>query len=194
MSKKAKKRGHDLGRPRPGGAGDVLAGTVPVATFAAFGDVQDALARLADEGFPIDGATVVGTDLRLVEQVSGRMTVWRAAGYGTVAGAWLGALIAAFAAIFTGTSFGAVLSMLFGGIMLGALFGAVFGLVAYRFAGPRDGITGNVSLVASRYELRADPESADRLRALLAPDGPVPAPDLPVPAPPTTADQLLSRP
>ena len=122
------------------------------------------------------------------------MTVWRAAGYGTVGGAWLGALIAAFAAIFTGTSFGAVLSMLFGGIMLGALFGAVFGLVAYRFAGPRDGITGNVSLVASRYELRADAESADRLRALLTAGEPAPAPDPPVPAPPTTADQLLSRP
>jgi Heat induced stress protein YflT domain len=183
MGKKAKKRaGQDLGRPRRGG--DVLAGTVPVATFAALGEVQDALARLADGGFPIDRATVVGTDLRLVERVAGRMTSPRAAGYGTVAGTWLGALIAAFAAIFTGTSFGAVLSMLFGGIMFGALFGAVFGLVAYRFAGPRDGITTNLSLVASCYELRADASSVDRLRALLATAGAAPA----------TADDLLTRP
>ena len=101
-----------------------------------------------------------------------------------MAGAWLGALIAAFAAIFTGTSFGAVLSMLFGGIMLGALFGAVFGLVAYRFAGPRDGITANVSLVASTYELRADASAADRLRAALAQGDPPAA---------ATADDLLAR-
>jgi hypothetical protein len=176
-----KKRAPDLGRPQRGD--DVLAGTVPVATFAALGDVQDALASLADAGLPIERATVVGSDLRLVEKVAGRMTSLRAAGYGTVAGAWLGALIAAFAAIFTGTSFGAVLSMLFGGIMLGGLFGAVFGLVAYRFAGPRDGITANVSLVASRYELRADASSADRLRAALALQDP----------PPATADDLLAR-
>jgi hypothetical protein len=116
-------------RPRRGSARDALAGTVPVATFAALGDVEDALSRLADEEFPIDSTTIVGTDLRFVEKVQGRMTTARVAGYGAVTGAWLGALVASFAAIFTADSVGRVLSMLFGGIMLGALFGAVFGAV-----------------------------------------------------------------
>jgi hypothetical protein len=199
MGKKSKKEpaaaARQPERPRPESARDVLAGTVAVATFATLGDVQDALSRLADEDFPIDRTTIVGTDLRFVEKVEGRMTSPRAAGYGTVTGAWFGALIAAFAAIFTAGSVAAVLSMLFGGIMLGALFGAVFGLVAYRFAGPRDGITGNVTLVAVRYELRTDADSADRLRSLLRRDRPagMQLVDGPSAVRSTTADDLLTR-
>lgn len=184
MGKKRKSTARTIERPRSGSGRDVLAGTVPVATFATLADVQDALAHLADD-VPIDRTTIVGTDLRLVELVEGRMSRARAAGYGTGSGAWLGALVAAFAAIFSAHSFAAVMSMLFGGIMLGAAFGAVFGLVAYAFAGPRDGITGNLSLVASRYELRATADRAGRLRELLSGDLPVPDP--------ASADELLTR-
>jgi hypothetical protein len=183
-------------RPTRGGTRDALAGTVPVATFATLADVEDVLSRVTGAGFPIDRTTIVGTDLRFVEKVQGRMSTARAAGYGTVTGAWLGALVASFAAIFTAHSVGAVLSMLFGGIMLGALFGAVFGVVAYRFAGPRTGITGNVTLVASRYELRTDPALAGELRGLLERDrqAGMLLVDRPGNGVPATADDLLSRP
>jgi hypothetical protein len=77
--------------------------------------------------------------------------------------------------------------------MLGALFGAVFGGVAYRFAGPRGGITGNVTLVASRYELRTDPALADELRGLLAGAGPAGMVLLGGPVADTSADDLLTR-
>jgi hypothetical protein len=188
MGKKSKAVPPQPCRPAWGGTRDALAGTVPVATFATLADVEDVLSRV---DFPVERTTIVGTDLRFVERVEGRMSTARAAGYGTVAGAWLGALVASFAAIFTARSVGGVLSMLFGGIMLGALFGAVFGVVAYRFAGPRGGITGNVTLVASRYELRTDPDLADRLRQLLERDS---RPGmLLLDVPPLTADDLLSR-
>ena len=192
MGKKSKTAPSQPRRPARGTAGDALAGTVPVATFAALADVEDVLSRVE---FPVERTTIVGTDLRFVERVEGRMSTARAAGYGTVAGAWLGALVASFAAIFTAESVGAVLSMLFGGIMLGALFGAVFGVVAYRFAGPRGGISANVSLVASRYELRTDPALADQLRALLEQDRPAGMVLLagPPEGTPTTADDLLTR-
>src|SRR5439155_303063 len=117
-----------------------------------------ALARLADDGLSIDRATIVGTDLRLVEKVAGRMTVARAAGYGTVAGAWLGALIAAFAAIFTATSVGSVLSMLFGGIILGALFGAHGDVVLQSADGTRFGA------------FHADPQAPSNRAIVILPD------------------------
>ena len=200
MGKKAKaatKPAAQPWRPSRGGAGDALAGTVPVATFAALGDVDDALSAATGEGFPIDRTTIVGTDLRFVEKVEGRLTIARAAGYGAVTGAWLGALIASFAAIFSAHTVGGGLSMLFGGIVLGTAFGAVFGAVAFRVAGPHDGITGNPTLVAARYELRTAAELAGELRGLLAKDGPAgmllvdgPGERAPVP---TTADDLLAR-
>jgi hypothetical protein len=194
MGKKHKPRTErrEVPRPSAGGPRDVLGGTVPVATFTSLGDVRQALARVADADFAIDRTTIVGTDLRLVERIEGRRSGARAAGYGTVGGAWLGALIAAFAAVFSATSFAAVLSMLFGGIVLGALFGAVFGLVAYRVAGSGTGITGNVGLVAARYELRTEPGSAARLRELLPADGTGGTVLLDAPAP-ATADDLLTR-
>ncbi len=184
-----------LPRPGRGGSRDVLAGTVAVATFATLGDVDEVLSAVTEEGFPIDRTTIVGTDLRFVEKVEGRMTLPRAAGYGVVTGAWLGALIASFAAIFSAHSVGGGLSMLFGGILLGTVFGAVFGAVAFRVAGPRDGITGNPTLVAARYELRTTAELAGRLGALLQQTGGAGMllVDGPATAPAATADDLLTR-
>ena len=188
MAKKSKAATAPAGPRRPGrnGSRDVLAGTVPVATFATLGEIDDVLAAVTDEGFPIECTVIVGTDLRFVEKVEGRITLARAAGYGVVAGAWFGALIASFAAIFGARTVDSGLSMLFGGILLGVVFGAVFGAAAFRVAGPRDGISASPTLVAARYELRTAAELADRLRDLLRAPG---AGD----QSPVTADELLTR-
>ena len=62
--------------------------------------------------------------------------------------------------------------------------------MAFRVAGPRDGITGSPTVVAARYELRTTADLADRLRGLLQHSGTTDGPDT---APPVTADDLLTR-
>jgi hypothetical protein len=64
--------------------------------------------------------------VRIVEQVTGRMTTWRAAGAGAASGMWFGALI--------GLIFGIATPYFFAPLLWGMIFGAVFGAIFAGFA------------------------------------------------------------
>jgi hypothetical protein len=51
-----------------------------IATASNYQEAERAVDWLSDEGFPVERASIVGTGLRFVEQVSGRLTTSRAAG------------------------------------------------------------------------------------------------------------------
>src|SRR5688500_19204485 len=63
-----------------------------VASFATYADASRAVDYLSDHKFPVERVAIVGHNLRLVEQVTGRRTKGRAA----LEGAMVGALIGAF--------------------------------------------------------------------------------------------------
>src|SRR5215510_8719390 len=108
-----------------------------VARFDDYGSAQRAVDRLSDDGFPVEKLDIVGSDLQLVERVTGRLTKWRAAGAGALSGMWAGLLIGILFGLFTsGHSFLAVAAT---GAALGVVWGAVFGYVAHaRTRGQRD--------------------------------------------------------
>ena len=54
-----------------------------VATYRSYADAQRAIDYLPDQNFPVERTAIVGTDLRLVENVLGRLTT----GWAAVAGA-----------------------------------------------------------------------------------------------------------
>jgi hypothetical protein len=64
-----------------------------IASYETYYEAQRAVDALSDSGFPVETVTIVGSDLRLVERVTGRLTIWRAALAGAVTGAWFGFLI-----------------------------------------------------------------------------------------------------
>jgi hypothetical protein len=77
-----------------------------VAQFDDYDSAQRAVDRLSDDGFPVEKLDVVGSDLRLVERVTGRLTRMRAAGAGAASGLWLGLLFGLLIGLFaTGSSF-----------------------------------------------------------------------------------------
>ena len=53
-----------------------------VASYDDYADAQRAVDRLSDDGFPVEQLDIVGSDLRLVERVTGRLTKGRAAAAG----------------------------------------------------------------------------------------------------------------
>ncbi len=143
-----------------------LSGTWPVASFPDYDGAADAVARLAGAGFPIEHITIVGCDLRLVEEVTGRMTSGRSALMGAVSGAWIGALIAVLVGIFA-SSFGTFAGLLFWGILLGAVFGALLGGLAFVIFDRGRGFTSQRLVVARRYDLHTPRDRADDLREAL---------------------------
>ena len=61
-----------------------------IGTYATYAEAQRAVDYLADSAFPVDHTSILGRDLTLVEQVTGRMTNTRATAMGAAAGAWFG--------------------------------------------------------------------------------------------------------
>jgi hypothetical protein len=55
-----------------------------VARFDEYETAQRVVDRLSDDGFPVDKLGIVGSDLRLIERVTGRLTSARAAGAGAI--------------------------------------------------------------------------------------------------------------
>lgn len=55
-------------------SGRVMPQGEEVASFATYAEAQHAVDSLSDEGFPVQYLAIVGTDLRQVENITGRMS------------------------------------------------------------------------------------------------------------------------
>jgi hypothetical protein len=148
-------------------AGVPIAGrpTVTVATFPDYESAQRAVDHLSDNQFPVEHTTIVGTDLRLVEKVLGRLTTGRAALAGAGTGAWFGLLIGLLLSIFTVSAWWALLLT---GLIIGALWGAAFGAIAHAMTGGRRDFASRSELQAGQYAVLVDADQAEPARQLLA--------------------------
>jgi len=137
-----------------------------VATCSTYLEAQRTVDLLADARFPVENLRIIGTDLRLVETVTGRLTWLRAAFGAAVAGIWVGLFVALFLGLFAPT--GAAWTRLFlAGVAYGGLFGLVFGVVAFAVNGGRRDFTSTSQVVALTYEVTCTTEHAAEAAALL---------------------------
>jgi hypothetical protein len=161
--------------PGPGGttAPPSAAGPVPgtpdrssvtIATYPDYGSAQRAVDYLSDNQFPVQYTAIVGTDLRLVENVLGRMTTARAALAGAASGAWFGLLIGLLLGIFSVSAWWALLLT---GLVIGALWGAAFGAIAHAMTGGRRDFASRSVLQAGQYAVTVDAQYADQARPFL---------------------------
>src|SRR4051794_24507968 len=74
---------------------------VALARFGSYAGAQHLVDQLSDARFPVERTRIVGSGIRSVEDVTGRLTKGRAALYGAGSGAWFGLFIALLFAIFT---------------------------------------------------------------------------------------------
>jgi hypothetical protein len=131
-----------------------------------YAEAQRTVDFLSDQQFPVEHLMIVGSDLRMVEDVRGRLTRGRAALAGAASGAWFGLLVGLLLALFaTGAS---ALLLIVAGITYGAVFGAVFGFVGHAATGGRRDFVSNSKIVSSRYDVMCTWNEADRAREVLA--------------------------
>ncbi|MEV6846245.1 general stress protein [Actinoplanes sp. NPDC051411] len=147
-----------------GGAAVPPTATVVVGSYADYALAQQAVDHLSDNKFPVERTAIIGTDLRLVENVLGRLTTARAAGAGLASGAWFGLLIGLLLGIFSNSNWFAVIFVC---LLIGAAWGAIFGAIAHAATGGRRDFASRSSLQAGQYAVTTDPEVADQARSLL---------------------------
>jgi hypothetical protein len=137
---------------------------VTVASYRDYASAQRAVDLLADNRFPVERASIVGTDLALVETVLGRLTTARAALTGAAAGAWFGLFIGLLLGIFTVTNW---LGVVITAVVIGALWGAIFGGVTHGMSSGLRDFNSTTSLRANEYAVNVDVDFADQARQLL---------------------------
>lgn len=139
---------------------------VQVGTYTTYSAAQQAVDYLSDNEFPVQHVAIVGTDLKLVERVTGRLTQGKALSAGAAAGAWWGLFIGILFGLFgpSGTLVVAVISS----VVVGLVFGTVFGWISYRVTGGRRDFTSRTQVVAGQYDVLCDVSESDRARELLA--------------------------
>jgi hypothetical protein len=140
--------------------GDILG------SYESYVEAQAVVDRLAKAEFPVKEVSIVGSDLKTVERVTGKLTYGRAAGAGAASGAWLGLFLGLVLFLFTASPN----SLLYVGaaILIGAGFGMLFGLVSYALNRRRRDFTSTHQVLAGRYEIIVDPAHTIRAQELLA--------------------------
>src|SRR4051794_39856065 len=142
-------------------------GGVQVGSYDGYEKAQAAVDYLSDEKFPVENVTIIGTDLRMIEKVTGRLTWGRAIGAGAAGGAWWGLFVGLLLGIFASTRGGWMVSVL-SGLLIGLVFGAAFGAAGYGATRGRRAFTSPSQTTASRYDVMCNPAHAEEARAHLA--------------------------
>jgi hypothetical protein len=127
-------------------------------------DAQRSVDFLSDHEFPVENCMIVGTDLKQVERVTGRLTTGRVALGGLLSGLWMGLFIGLIFSFF-GT--GGALAVIVSTMLFGALFGVIWALAGYAATRGRRDFSSVSQIVATRYEVLVEHKHAQRGRELL---------------------------
>lgn len=137
-----------------------------IQTDSDYRDAESAVDWLSDQGFGVERVAIVGTGLRYVEQIAGRVTTGRAAligaGHGSMIGLFFGLLFGLF---FDGPAFFGVVLY---GLVAGALIGAVWGAVLHCIQRGRRDFASVAGTRADQYEVQVDEGVAGEAQRLLA--------------------------
>jgi len=138
---------------------------MPVGTFPTYAKAQEAVDYLSDNEFPVENVTIVGTGLRLVEQVTGRLTRGRVIQAAALTGALWGLFIGGVMLLFGGDNVSIVVPIITA--LIGAAFGALSGSMAYAATGGKRDFTSRSGVVATSYEVVCQAKVAEDARNLL---------------------------
>jgi hypothetical protein len=135
--------------------------------YERYAKAQQAVDYLAEQGFPVQNVEIVGTELRSVERVTGRLTRGKIAAAGALSGLWIGLFVGIAFSLFSDRN---QLGFLISTPLLGAMFGLAWSQIGYSAAtrrGTRD-FASVSQIVATRYEVLVEHQHAARAHELLA--------------------------
>lgn len=145
------------------------AGQRVVASYDSYAQAERAVDYLSDRRFPVQQVAIVGRGLSSVEQVTGRLTFWGAAGRSAMSGAVIGVLFGWLFGLFNWVDpVISVFLLALYGLLFGSVLGGVFGLIGHAFTGGRRDFSSVAAMRADRYDVLVDADAADEATQLLA--------------------------
>ncbi|MEO7062045.1 MAG: general stress protein [Lapillicoccus sp.] len=138
-------------------------------TFDKYEEAQKAVDILSDKQFAVQNCLIVGTDLKQLERITGRLTWGRVLVAGALSGVWLGLFVGLIFSLFdTGNN---VLTLVLSTVLFGAVFGMVWGAITYAATGGHRDFSSVSQIVPSKYEVLCEHKLAAQAREILAAAG-----------------------
>lgn len=158
-----------------------------VASFPAYEGAQKAVSTLISSGIPAREIAIVGSGLRSIERVTGRLGYATAARQGAMNGLLLGLI---FSAIFVLGTASPPISAFVGVMFIGIALGMLLSIVGYALMRRRRDYASITQVVADHYDVTVLPTSIHRARQILgaAPVAPPVVPTMPPPAAPAAPE------
>jgi hypothetical protein len=136
-----------------------------LAVYDDYAAAQKAVDFLSDNKFPVEHLMIVGTDLKRVERITGRLTTGRVALGGLLSGLWLGLFVGLIFSFFVDEN---ILAMIASTMVLGAVFGIIWALIGYAFTRGQRDFSSVTQVVATKYEVLVEHKVAAQAREVLA--------------------------
>lgn len=135
-----------------------------VVEYSSYEEAQAAVDYLADNKFPVENILIVGTNLKLLERVTGRRTWGNVIATGAMSGIMTGLLVGLMLMFFVGDGNS---TMLWVGLAMGIIFGIIAQGLTYAMAGGKRDFNSQRITVAASYEVLAEHKVAQAARDLL---------------------------
>ncbi len=149
-----------------------------VGRYRTYAEAQKAVDYMSDEHFPVAMVSIIGSDLKSVEQVTGRLSYPRVALQGALNGIFFGAFLGLILTMFGGPEMAASIVPT---MLLGGAFFMLMATITYAMSRGKRDFTSTSRIVAGSYEVLAAPEVAGQARQVLGgmQGGPGPRPQGP---------------
>lgn len=127
-----------------------------VAEFSQYEEATGYVENLVKNNFPPNMILIVGSDIKSVERVRGKLSYARVAISGATTGAWMGLLVglifgsSATAADATSAAMGSLTSSL----LIGAGIGMLINVIRFSLAKRKRGFISQSSMVAAKYQVQ----------------------------------------
>lgn len=138
-----------------------------ITKFSDYTAAQSAVDALSDAGFPVQKVQIIGTDLRLIENVTGRMTTPKAFVSGLGTGAWFGVMIGLVMFILGSELLPSLLTC----VLLGAVWGGGFFALTHFFRRGKRDFTSVTRVVPTNFSLYCAFDAASECRRVLTEKG-----------------------
>ena len=136
-----------------------------LAVYDSYQEAQRTVDFLSDQEFPVENCLIVGTDLKQLERITGRLNYGKVALGGLVSGLWLGLFVGLVLSMFS--TEGSLFATIAATAAFGGAFGVIWAIAGYAATRGQRDFSSVSTVVATRYEVLVEHKHAARARELL---------------------------
>ena len=151
--------------PQPNAALLNLTDPRSVAVYDTYEDAQKAVDYLGDHQFPVERLAIVGTDLKSVERVTGKLSWGKVLVLGAIGGIMWGLALAVLLWIFVPGHL--IVSYVIWGLVFGVVYGMLASAVQFAMTRGQRDFSSRTAVIATHYEVLGEADVFQKARSLL---------------------------